>query len=392
MSDSLHIADLITKKIKGNISESEMDELDRWLNDTPENLKLYKKITDSKNQLSKLEIYNSFRKEKVWAALDEELFPVKTIHLFSGKFLRIAAAIIIPLTLAGTFTWYFTQKTAQTNLADIDNYIKPGSQKAMLILSDGGKLELSEASTGEFQDADVRIKNGDNSLKYEAERSRRNKLVFNELITPRGGGYNLELADGTHVWLNSGSTLKFPVAFTDSTRQVFLQGEAYFEVSHNGKPFIVSSGEMDVRVLGTSFNVSAYQDESEIKTTLVEGKVRIDYSGSVTDDKQSTLLTPNKQAVINRSESKIVVAEVNVSQYTSWMQGKLEFSNESLEVVMKRLARWYDFEYAFENVQAKDFHFTARISNETGISSILEMLEMTTDVKFEVREQTIVVL
>ncbi|MFC2124691.1 FecR family protein, partial [Bacteroidota bacterium] len=233
-----------------------------------------------------------------------------------------------------------------------------------------------------------------NSLIYSDEKKTDEiqPLIYNELKTPRGGGYNLVLADGTEVWVNAGSSLKFPVSFTDSTRKVFLTGEAYFDVSHNGKPFIVSSGSMDITVLGTSFNVSAYPDELSIKTTLVEGKVQIDVTGNLGSTSASEILMPNDQAVILRDGSTIKINQVNTSQYTSWIDGKIEFTNDNLDMVMKRLARWYDFEYEFENNLARDYHFSARISNIENVSSILEMLEMTTDVKFELRNNTIVIL
>jgi len=149
---------------------------------------------------------------------------------------------------------------------------------------------------------------------------------------------------------------------------------------------------MDVRVLGTSFNVSAYGDETLFKTTLVEGKVSVELKSSGDAPSNSLILSPDHQAVFNRSESVLSDVEVNATQYTSWMRGKLEFHNETLDQVMKRLARWYDFEYEFENPEAMDYHFSARLNNGENISTIIEMLEMTTDVKFELRDQKIVVL
>jgi transmembrane sensor len=147
-----------------------------------------------------------------------------------------------------------------------------------------------------------------------------------------------------------------------------------------------------VRVLGTSFNISAYKDEPVYKTTLVEGKVSVELKGQADSLSNNLVLSPDQQAIFKRSETDLSVLEVNASQYTSWMRGKLEFNNESLDLVMKRLARWYDFEYEFENPQAKDFHFSARLNNGENLSTIIEMLEMTTEVKFELREQKIVVL
>lgn len=395
MENSFYIADLFVKKIKGIISPEELQELEQWINKSPENLTIYTKATDRKNQLSKLEVYNLFRKDKMWSTLEKELFNTRTIKLIPQKFLKYAAAIFIPLLITGSIAYYFLNITSETNLAELDLLIKPGTQRAMLVLSNGGTIELdADKLIPDIHEGDVYISNKNKSLKYSDEEinPKTQELIYNELKTPNGGGYNLQLADGSKVWLNAGSSLKFPVSFTDSTRQVFLEGEAYFEVSHNGKPFIVSSGNMDIRVLGTSFNVSAYKDEQHIKTTLVEGKVSI----KITDDDELSIanivLTPNKQAVLNRLDSKISVSEVNTTQYTSWMKGKLEFNNETLEIVMKRLARWYDFEYEFENNKAKEFHFTARMNNNESISSILHMLEMTTDVKFEIKESTIVVI
>ncbi|MCK5367916.1 MAG: DUF4974 domain-containing protein, partial [Cyclobacteriaceae bacterium] len=153
-----------------------------------------------------------------------------------------------------------------------------------------------------------------------------------------------------------------------------------------------SCENMDVRVLGTTFNVSSYPDEPEITTTLVEGKVKVVLAEDSEVAPNGKILMPNDQAILSRDDSSFEIIKVNTSQYTSWIQGKFEFNHANLEVVMKRLARWYDFEYVFERDATKDFHFTARINNDQSISSILEMLEMTTDVKFEIRDQTIVIL
>jgi ferric-dicitrate binding protein FerR (iron transport regulator) len=297
--------------------------------------------------------------------------------------------------MIGGFVWIYFGKKEQASMATIDTVIQPGSQKALLVLADGATVEFDDDEPlAELDQGDAVIRNEKNELVYsEKERfGRSRRLVYNELRTPRGGGYSLSLADGSKVWLNAGSSLRFPVSFSDSTRHVFLEGEAYFQVTHNGKPFIVTSGEMDVRVLGTSFNVLAYPDEQQLVTTLVEGSVRIDLGGKESEAVSSRILRADDQAVISIANADIEVSKVNTSQYTSWIEGKLEFHNEDLDKVMKRLARWYDFEYEFENNGAKDFHFSARFDNSENISTILEMLELTTDVKFELRENTIVVI
>jgi len=149
---------------------------------------------------------------------------------------------------------------------------------------------------------------------------------------------------------------------------------------------------MDTRVLGTSFNISAFPEDKEFKTTLVEGKVMVALKGENQSSTTSAILEPNEQATFSKENAEIETAKVNASDYISWINGKMEFHNEDLEIVMKRLSRWYDFEYEFVNQEARSYHFSARLNRDASISVILEMLEMTTDVKFEFKNTKIVVL
>ena len=303
------------------------------------------------------------------------------------------AAVLIPFMLIAAAAWYFSNESQQIDLVSIDEAVKPGSQKATLILSDGDEIELDGKHVfTELKQGDIKVTKKQNSLLYTPLKKIQKRAIqlYNELITPRGGSYSITLADQTEVILNAGSTLRFPVEFSDSIRQVFLEGEAYFKVTHDGKPFIVTSDEMDVRVLGTTFNISSYDDEPDVKATLVEGKIKVDWNSEHLAENR--ILKPNDQAVLRKENLSIEVNEVNTSLYTSWIQGKFEFNKDNLELVMKRLARWYDFEYEFKNNAARNFHFTARIDKYQSISSILEMLQMTTEVKFEIKDQTIIVL
>jgi transmembrane sensor len=392
MEHLFHIADLIAKKNKGVISDNEMNELQQWVDERDENLALYKKATDDQALLEKLEVYGLFTNHEAWKSIDDKLFSSKTISFFPQKFMRYAA-VLIPFMLIAAAAWYFLKEPQQMDLVSIDEAVKPGSQKATLILADGGEIELDgKHEFPELKQGDIKVTKKQNSLLYTPLKKiqKRATQLYNELITPRGGSYSITLADQTEVILNAGSTLRFPVEFLDSVRQVFLEGEAYFKVAHDGKPFIVTSDEMDVRVLGTTFNISSYDDEPDVKATLVEGKVKVDWNSA--NPEESRILKPNDQAVLSKGDLSIKVNEVNTSLYTSWIQGKFEFNKDNLELVMKRLARWYDFEYEFKNNAARNFHFTARIDNNQSISSILEMLQMTTDVKFEIKDNTIIVL
>ena len=392
MENQFHIAELIAKKNKGVISPSELNELEKWIDEKDEHLAVYKKATDQQALLDKLEIYSLFNTEEVWQSIDEKLFDSKTISFFPRTFMRYAA-ILVPLMVAIGISWYYINKPEEPTLVHIDETVKPGTQKATLVLADGERIDLEDKNVfSELEQGDIKVTNKQNSLFYQALEKVKPKVtqIFNELITPRGGTYSITLSDATEVILNAGSTLRFPVDFSDSVRKVYLEGEAHFKVSHNGSPFIVACNDMDVEVLGTTFNVSAYDDEPEIKATLVEGKIKVAWeSGDISD---SRILDPDDQAILSKNDRNIKIDEVNTSVYTSWTQGKFEFNKDNLEVVMKRLARWYDFEYEFENPNAKNYHFTARINNDETISSILDMLEMTTDVKFEFKDQTLIVL
>lgn len=387
MDRHFYIADLIAKKIQGKITLEEAGDLQKWLTEDQANANFFERISSNQHLLSQLEIYQMFDKDKAWALLEPKVSMPKVVQFNARKLLRYAAAILLPLLIGG-LSWYLFNPTPEDSLASIDTVIQPGVQKATLVLADGGIVDLqAETSEKKIRQGNALITNQNHALNYVAESGSGNdlQLVFNDLKTPRGGGYQLKLADGTKVWLNAASALKFPVAFTDSTRQVFLEGEAYFEVAHNGKPFIVSSEEQDIRVLGTSFNVSAYSGELYHTTTLVEGSIQLLGTGI------DQVLVPNEQALLERTNAELKVKEVNTNIYTSWVRGKIEFDNDNLESVMRKLSRWYDFEYSFENNQAKNYHFTGRIENTQSISSILDMLELTTNVRFELEGKTILI-
>lgn len=390
MNNSFKIADIISKKIKGDIHPIEQAELQNWIDKSAKNKALYEKSLQTQHQLHKLEAYHTVDKEKAWNKISAQTFSGKRRTL-QQKMMRYAAAIFIPLCVAGGIS-YLLLNAKNNSLASLDETIKPRTQKATLVLSHGGTVELDPESTQhDFTEEGVTINNKSNQLEYSLRDhvAARKRVVYNELKTPFGGGYHLKLADGTKVWINAGSSLKFPVEFVDSIREVQLIGEAYFDVSHNGKPFIVKTGETKVRVLGTEFNVSAYSDEAYVTTTLVEGKVQLHILGKPVDGNKKTILTPGLQAVFDKSDKNMVVNKVETSQYTSWMDGKLEFTNQELDQVMKKLARHYDFEYTFKNDEAKQYHFSARIDGNEPVSNVLNMLQMTTHVTFNIHNNTI---
>lgn len=381
-----YIASLIARKHRGDLDEEGHRELERWLDENPGNPEILERTGDHRQQLDKLNVYRLFDSESVGSRLEEELFGRQTIRMSSSRILRFAAVILLPLLVLGGAAWWFLGRPGPELLAEIDTHIHPGQEKAVLVLSDGSMVELDpDVVLQEVEEGDAIISGDERGIRYRSRmRDGRNRpVMYNRLITPRGGSYSLVLADGSRVWLNAGSTLRFPVNFTDSTRRVYLEGEAYFEVEPGNIPFIVSSGDYHTRVLGTSFNVSAYEDDQFIRTTLVEGSVQVGVMDEVSGDLHSALLEPDQQALFHPDEGNLRVEDVVSAGYVSWVYGKMEFHQENLDEVLKRLSRWYDFEYTFENSEARTLQFSARLDRNTPVSEILEMLALTTEVRFQ---------
>lgn len=388
MNETLHIAELISRKLRGEISNAEQAELDVWIKDKPENKFIYNKAISHRHHLDKLEIYALFNKEKVRARLEAELFQTKKIQLNKRQIFSIAASILLPVLIIASYLLFRTAEPM--DLAELNEVIQPGTQKAVLTLSDGTEIALEANSEGAvLKEGKVEIINVSDQLNYKelAASIDGDKMIYNTLTTPKGGRYQLQLADGTKVWLNAESSVRYPVVFSETARDVYLEGEGFFKVSKNGSKFTVHTNSLNVDVLGTEFNVSAYPDDDQITATLVEGSINIRTS----HDTLSTVLVPDQQAVLSFDDNNLMVQQVDVRFFTSWMNGKIEFDNESLEDVMKRLSRWYNFEYEFEREEAKSYHFTARLDGDEKIANILEMLELTTEVSFNYNNGKVII-
>jgi ferric-dicitrate binding protein FerR (iron transport regulator) len=328
-----------------------------------------------------------FDSDKAWDNITQLISEEKKIIPLHQRIFRYAA-VILPFLILAYGAFYFLNDVEESQEQIVAEKIEPGTEKATLVLEDGTSIDLESVDApNEIMWGEVKIDNNFSMLKYP-ELSSSETPVYHELRTPRGGKYGIVLPDGSEVLLNAGTTLRYPTAFNGDKREVFLDGEAYLQVEKDEKPFIVNSGDLLIRVLGTTFNVEAYQDESIQRTTLIEGKVRVIASGALTDE----ILLPNEQAVLNLEDQSFGKRSVIVRQFTSWINGKFEFENDNLETVMKKLSRWYDFDYQFKDPQAKNYHFSARIDDKQDISTILDMLEMTTSVKFEIRDKTILIL
>lgn len=270
--------------------------------------------------------------------------------------------------------------------------IEAGTDKAILTLENGNEVALEKGKNYKAG----KVKSDGAELVYaptNKTENQKNEPKYNYLTIPRGGQFFVQLSDGTEVWLNSDSKLKYPVEFPkNQTRKLeLIYGEAYFKVSpssaHNGAEFHVLTKSQEIGVLGTEFNVKAYNGESEITTTLVEGKVKVENAG------QSKILLPNQQSKIRSGVNAIEVEEVDVSQETSWVQGLFTFNEKSLGEIMTTLSRWYNVVVIFENAEQKKFVFTGIIERTESVGHILKLIEATSEgqVKFQIKNKTITI-
>lgn len=272
------------------------------------------------------------------------------------------------------------EQHAQATIQDI----APGSNKAILTLGNGATIRLDSAGSQLIQQGDVTVRQTGAQLTYDVQGSNAG-LTYNTLTTPRGGQFRVQLPDGTLVWLNAASSLRYPTAFAGKERTVEISGEAYFEVAAAaGRPFMVKIGETAaVEVLGTSFNVNAYPDETGIHTTLLKGAVRV----ATLHTGAHALLQPGQQAQIAGSQPEAgikIISNANISQIMAWKNGLFNFENAGLQEVMRQLARWYDLQVVYEN-GVPDMYFEGEMSREMSLSQVLAGLQQT-GVRFRIEE------
>ena len=262
--------------------------------------------------------------------------------------------------------------------------VQPGRKQAVLTLSSGQQVMLADTIVHVNEKGMVISNFPDKELVYKIMNdTMKTETIYNTVTVPRGGEYKLVLADGTIVWLNSDSHIRYPVTFSGNTRQVELEGEAYFEVAKDvEKPFIVRMNEYNVRVTGTQFNVRNYLNES-LATTLVEGGVQIERKGKV------DRLRPGQQAVLENNEIRIRV--VNVEEQVAWRHGAFGFTQCRLENIMEELARWYDVDVFYMNQQVKDYHFSAWFKRSSSINEVINILEKTKKISLDLKGRILTV-
>ncbi|SEO02528.1 FecR family protein [bacterium A37T11] len=327
--------------------------------------------------------------ENMVFSIEMTLVKIPEKRLFTTKKLRLGfkiAASFLLLTFVALYYYPHTSRRHGTKDVLAAQKIEPGKNKALLKLADGSIIDLDTAADGEITRNSLQtgFHKQKGFLSYQAANTQTKSRKYNILVTPRGGQFKLQLPDGTNVWLNASSQLRFPTVFDAGMREVILNGEAYFEVAKNSKSsFIVKTNRGDIRVLGTRFNVSSYQTDPYFTTTLVDGSVQIENGSG------HTLLWPGQQAQVD-SLAKIQINEVETAYAVAWKDGYFMFNKETIHEVMQKIARWYNVEVHYEGPEPKT-KIWGTVSRFDQVGDVLHMLEATGGVKCKIIGRRIIV-
>lgn len=341
-------------------------------------------LTDKEIIKKRAALIGQINKKKDWERIQEIIDP----KVKKPAFWKYAAAAALILFLSTIYISYNDKlvKSAQDKAVSAKNNISPGTDKATLVLASGEVIVLGEGSGYNSKS----IHSNGKQIVYNNDASVKTAIQYNYLTIPRGGQFFIKLADGTKVWLNSESKLKFPVSFIDGKpREVELvYGEAYFDVSpstaHKDSHFSVLTNTQHVEVLGTEFNIKAYQDENAIYTTLVEGKISLNNSVS------AKILKPGDQSVVNLNGKAIKIVNADVYSEVSWKEGVFSFKEMPLKDIMKVLSRWYDVDIVFKNPATEHITFNGILDKNQKIDEILSIISNTNKIPYEIKEKTII--
>ncbi|WP_161603042.1 FecR family protein [Pedobacter arcticus] len=312
--------------------------------------------------------------------------PVRQVRMFNLNWAKYAAVLVVGIFCFGLYFY----KKAQNNLLVLQTqHIAPGGNKATLTLGNGKKIILDTIANGVLvKQGNISIsKTTNGQLVYNVIGDEKEPATLNTIETPNGGQYQVNLPDGTKVWLNAGTKLSFPTFFVGNERKVELKGEAYFEVAKNAKkPFKVKmSNQAEVVVLGTHFNISAYEEEKEINTTLLEGSVVVKIG------QKTAKISPGQQALVNKSDKNIeLVDDVNVNQVVAWKNGFFSTEGISLHELMKQVEKWYDVRVIYQDDVQVDF--VARLPRNITLLELINLLELTKQVHFKIDKNTLTVM
>lgn len=379
------VAYLIAGHIQDTLTPEERNELDDWVTESDENLELFEKLTDEDNIEMGIQKYLQREKGK------EEAFAKIESKIKQESKFKIWPYVVAICFLLAAVSFYVFRIRPKNNYVEkpiaqnkTSNEIAPGENKAVLTLSSGRTIILdSSVASTIATEGTVNISQKNGELLYSGSDE---EVKVNTISVPRGGQYKLTLSDGTKVWLNAESSLKFPASFNGNLREIELTGEGYFEVAKDAaKAFIVSTTSKNgvnqkVTVLGTHFDISAYEDEGKTYTTLVEGSIKVERNG------MTKILKPGEQAV---SEKGIEVAKADVNEATAWKEGKFVFRDATIQSIGKQIRRWYDVDIEYQGKSNQLFN--TEISRNIPLSKLLNGLEGTDQVQFKLEGRKLII-
>ena len=412
--EDAHIISLIVKFLNRRISADEKHLLDDWTNESDANKQIFTELIKPKNLKERVGYWPKAGgdKEKAWETIQRNLqqperIPIRRIGIVRRYWGAAAAVLIIVVGIAIYFQ-LLNKTVKDTNprnptinpIAKID--VPPGGNKAILTLSDGKIITLDSTAKGILtKEGQMDVIKSEGLISYQGKATATEKILYNTLTVPKGGQYRLLLNDGTKVWVNSASSIRYPAVFAmGKERKVEITGEAYFEVATapapsnfpggEGKkiPFIVETSKgIKVEVLGTHFNISAYDDEEAIATTLLEGKVRVSQpSGSYTSSK---ILNTGEQALVEQGKGMRLVKNADIESVMAWRDGKFRFRNTDIASIMRQISRWYDVEIVYEG-KVPPIRLNGKASRNLTLTNLLGMLQLT-DVKFRIENKKLII-
>ena len=372
--------ELLLKVLSEEIHEDD-SLFQHWLYEDPANKSLYKMLKEGqenpalfdkdlvfRNISNKLSL-NTTRKNS-WYRLNWFMYSISTI--------AVVALLLIVVN-------HVNRKPQNPELID-KTFFDPGSRKAYLLSKGGEVIDLSESFELEKEDGIVISNKSEGVISFQKTKSDKKKIEMQTIYVPKSGEYELLLADGTRVHLNSETSLTFPSSFEGESRQVELKGEAYFEVKKSDKQFLIKTSDLTVEVLGTMFNINAYETSSYVNTTLVEGNVRVHLPGS----QKVFQLKPEQNLRFDKESNEVSIQLVNTDYYTAWVKGEFMFRNQPLPEIFTQLERWYDFKIVYENKEIRKMRFTGSAEKAKQLSYLLDLITDVTNIKYRYEGEKII--
>ena len=363
-----HIAGLIARKRSGGkLTGTEQQELEEWIRASRMNKESYDRIISGRGVIRLMELEKQIDTDRSFKKLTVRL----KWRCWKRRILMVGVAAMVMIGIMSAFWWWEQEGITVPESAGQPG-IKPGGNCAVLVLGNGCRVDLQK-DCDTLQLPGISWDHRKGTIVYDGRENKTGWPERNTLMVPLRGEYRLVLGDGTKVWLNSASSLSYPVQFAEKERCVELDGEAYFEVTPDPeRPFIVKSGDVQTRVLGTSFNIQAYRNEKSVYTTLLTGSIRV----AVADGGDAVVLTPGREAIWEKGSGAIQVEAVNAEDAIAWRYGNFIFEEEDIEVVMRMLSRWYEVEFVFDGGRKEKHTFSGRMSKDESLDTVLETIEL----------------